>query len=119
MAGNPKRGKGGRGPVTSDKQTAVDSGLTNKCPDCGALHREGCSIITKQTSKGGGDRWVTMATAMTNALERMRIMYELISHLKELHEKTGGPFSASGNWTPLLNETAEVANILKTGLKAR
>ena len=78
----------------------------------------GVDVFSSQ-AKGGGERWVIMATAMTNALERMRIMYELISHLKELHEREGGPFSAAGNWTPLLNETAAVANILKTGLKAR
>ena len=76
--------------------------------------------LTRSDVKGGGDKWVKMATAMDSALDRMRTMYELIQRLQELHD---GLMCCCAqdlmNWEPLLEETAAAANILKAGLKAR
>jgi hypothetical protein len=90
------------GGVSGASGSVIDSGFTNK------------------SVKGGGDRWVIMATAMTNALERMRLMWELLDRLQELHTSQDCICAQHlGNWTPLKNEVTAVANILKSGLKAR
>ena len=65
--------------------------------------------------KGGGDKWVRMAGAMDEALERMRTVYQLIDHYKKDRVFDCAPES----WDPLLNEIASVAGVLKIGLKAR
>jgi len=96
--------------------------------DTGARKRGGLAssgaidsrALSVDGAKGGGERWLKMASAMDTALDRMRIMWELIDRLQALHAESGCNCAQhSGNWTPLKNEVTAVANVLKTGLKAR
>src|SRR5579863_6869942 len=99
-----------RGGLVSSE--AVDSRVYCESSVCSGVD------VGERVVKGGGDRWLIMATAMTNALERMRDMYQLIERLRELHAREGCTCAQhSGNWIPLQNETAAAANILKSGLK--
>lgn len=65
------------------------------------------------------DRWLMMAGAMDQALDRMRTAWLTIEGLRELHSAKDCFACHPGNWRPLLDEIEACAEILKHGLKAR
>ncbi len=73
-------------------------------------------------SKGGGDKWVKMATAMESALDRLRTFYETLNGLRPIGDGWGDQPMVQlhpAERQALLDEVAAAANILKAGLKAR
>ena len=71
-----------------------------------------------KTEKGGGEKWLIMATAMDAALDRMRILYLTLDRARTVSREDQiifHPIEAQA----ILGEVAAVANILKSGLKAR
>lgn len=78
----------------------------------------GAVKVSSLSPKGGGDRWVKMASAMDAALDRMRTLHATVNRMREVSQRDRVDVHNS-TLTAVLSEIADVANILKTGLKAR